>query len=103
MKILIRIIFLTPLLLPILIYPMILIANIMSLAAYVPEDVTLLERIAPQLFLWATTLYPLVIGYLLFKWKKSLKVLEERKYIYWAYGYVFWCFLFFQFWALVSG
>ena len=46
---------------PLLIYPFLMVANVMSLAAEPPQyPVSLALRLSSQGFLWSSTLYPLV-------------------------------------------
>jgi hypothetical protein len=90
-----------PLLLPFLVYPFVLIANIMAFAGVDAGDVPFFTRISALSFLWATTLYPVVIGYILYRRRRAHTEEERRNHVYSGYAYVLLCIVLFQIWASV--
>ena len=60
-----------PLVLPFLVYPFVLLANLMTAAAYPQSEGGAGTMLVVSLFLIGTTAYPLVIFYVLYKWKKN--------------------------------
>lgn len=90
-----------PLLIPLLIYPFVLIANIMAFAGVDAGDVPLFTRVSAFSFLWATTLYPVVIGFLLYRRRRTDSERARRNYLYSGYAYLLLCIVLFQIWASV--
>lgn len=64
--------------LALLVYPFVLMANVMSIAAVPPSNPSMIFRVASSIFLWSSTLYP--VPYLialiasLLKIKKNVRI-----------------------------
>jgi len=61
---------------PLLIYPSVLVANVMSIAGYQGGDLSVILKITSTAFMLVTTLYPIVylcsvIGYIVFSIKRK--------------------------------
>lgn len=57
--------------LPVIGYPMILLANIMSLAGHRPKGTPPITIVMMKSFLWSTTLYPVTYFFALYKYRNT--------------------------------
>ncbi len=85
-----------------LLYPAVLIANIMSFAAETSGDESALVLLAVNGFLWVSTLYPVsfIIG--LVKYKKADTEEKKKKAVALPYKHIGVAVLFLFFWALIG-
>lgn len=90
-----------PLLVPLFIYPFVLMANFMMMGGADMDDVSVFTRIVVSTFVWSTSLYPIVIGVLLYRWKRANGSDARKKYLRHGYGYLFICCILFVIWSYV--
>jgi|GEM_PF-1732252 len=57
--------------LPVITYPVVLMANIMSYAGHRPKNIRRLTVIMMKIFVWSTTLYPITYIFALYKYKNT--------------------------------
>jgi hypothetical protein len=73
----------------------------MTFAGVDAGDVSFFTRVSALSFLWATTFYPFVIGYILYRRRRAHTENERRNYVYSGYVYALLCVVLFQIWASV--
>lgn len=87
--------------LPLLIYPFVFIASIMSLAGGLTGEESFLLIVSAQLFLWTSLCYPLVYGVAMLGAIITDNKARKR-WIYLPYWYLMSCIMFFILWWMLS-
>jgi hypothetical protein len=98
----IRVLYFLPAVVALIIYPFILLANVMSLAAEYTEYPSPLAAFIIKAFLITSSLYPIVLGLCLKKFWSAVEISKEIKWIMVFYGYVVICGILFFIWNMLD-